>query len=104
MTRRQSYIAATLLAEEKRRAFLNSLNATKARVQPGRLAQDAKGVIVRKIHGAVTGAIDTAKQRPWATGAASAALIAYLARRPIGSFLRRVYVRARTGQWETQDG
>jgi hypothetical protein len=100
MSAADRYRAAIVDAQEKKARFLDSAAAAKARVSPARLKQDVKTAIGNKASNAVAGV----RQRPWAFGAAGAALVLYMARRPIGSLLRKLYVRARTGQWETQDG
>lgn len=104
MNKRETYRAASRHAQEQRQRFLDSLSVTKERITPARLTQDVKDGIANKAGGIVTGAVTKVRENPWASGAAAAALIGYLARRPIGSLLHRLYVRARTGQWETDDG
>lgn len=104
MSRRQSYLAAIAQAEYRRTRLRQSLAATKERARPGRLMDDAKGAIAHKAHDIATGVMAKAQERPWAAAAAGTALVAYLARRPIGSFLRRLFVRDKTGQRETDNG
>ena len=104
MSARDDYRSATARAAEQRRLFMVSASATKSRIMPGRLAQDMRSAIKTKVGNAAANATDHVRDRPLAFGAAGAALVLYLARRPIGSLLRRLYVRMRTGQWETDDG
>ncbi|MET0370990.1 MAG: hypothetical protein ABW039_06395 [Sphingobium sp.] len=104
MKRGDAYRAAVEEARIRRGLFLDSLSQTRARIAPGRLGDDLKGAIVQKVQDAGTGVVNAVRDRPWATAAGATAFVAYLARRPIGSLLHRLYVRARTGEWENDNG
>ncbi|HKT76830.1 MAG TPA: hypothetical protein VJQ78_08850 [Sphingobium sp.] len=95
MTEQQRYRQAAADAERKKAAFLSSAAAAKARIAPARLKEDVKQ---RAADGWASGKAQVAAQvqeRPVAFGAAGAALLLYLFRRPLSALFRRAYVRIR---------
>lgn len=94
MTARAEYLAACARAEQKKAQARQSLGEAKARVAPGRLVQDAKDAAIGKVKHAGEQVKAGACAHPYATGTAAAVFVAYLARRPLTKFIKRMYVRA----------
>ncbi len=87
------YRAATAEAERRKAAFLSRISATKARLSPARIKQDAKDKLGTKLHGVRDHAAATATEHPVALGAAAGAFVLYLFRRPLSALFQRTYVR-----------
>ncbi|MET0249168.1 MAG: hypothetical protein ABW164_05515 [Sphingobium sp.] len=104
MTARGEYLAACARAEEKKAQARRSLDRAKARVRPGRLVNDAKDAAVGKAKHAGEQVKTSAAAHPYAFGAAAAAFIAYLARRPLTQLIKRTYARASDSIKETYHG
>ncbi len=92
MSVKDSYRAACERADARRARLLDSLRATTARISPDRLRSDVRAKVVN-------GALDTAhtlrtavRERPVAASAAGIALVAWLARRPLWTLFRRLFV------------
>ena len=95
MTQQQRYAQAAAEAERRKTAFLSSAAEAKARIAPARLKQDIKQ---KASEGLANGSAQLAakvQERPIAFGAAGAALLLYLFRRPLSVLFRRAYVRIR---------
>ena len=104
MSSEQAYRAATERAEARRAALLDSLAATRARVTPAKLGADAKNRLTQGMAAFGTKASETVRERPVVTATTAAAVVAYLARRPIAALFRRLYVRVRDRNSENHDG
>ncbi|EQB30704.1 hypothetical protein [Sphingobium ummariense] len=99
MSGEADYKAATARAREARAHFLTSAQAARDRITPARLKQDAQAQAAD-----VVGRMAAkARQRPIAIGTAAAALLAYLARRPLAALFGRLYVRLRNRKPESDD-
>jgi len=104
MSARGEYLAACARASQKKAQAQQSLGETKARIAPSRLVQDAKGATIGKVKEAGEHVKAGACAHPYATGAAVAAFLAYLARRPLTTLTKRMYVRASDSIKETYHG
>ncbi|WP_176591250.1 hypothetical protein [Sphingobium sp. EM0848] len=93
MSREEAYRAARAKAEERKATFLTAVQATKTRVTPERLKQDARDKITGTVLDGAAYAAAKVQQRPAATAAAVGAFALYAMRRPIGALFRRLYVR-----------
>lgn len=103
MNRKIAYRAACARTRDARERLLTSVQAARNRVAPARLRQDAAaGVVGAAMDGAAYAAAK-ARQRPIATGGAIAALLLYLARRPLAALFGRLYVRIRPPQTEVSE-
>ncbi|MGE4323252.1 MAG: hypothetical protein AB7E60_09515 [Sphingobium sp.] len=103
MNRKAAYRLAVTEAEEAKARFLATLGEAKQRMAPARLKSDAKQKAAELVLDTGRKAAAGIKQRPIASGAAAGALIICLARRPIGTLFRRLYVRFKTRNSETND-
>lgn len=93
MNATEQYRQAKANAELKKAQFLCSASAAKARIAPAQLKKDVKQKAVdsfSKGRGYVTAKV---QERPVAAGAAAAALLIYMFRRPLSALFRRTYVR-----------
>lgn len=107
MSREAEFRAATARADAARAQLLHSLDRAKARVSPAALKLDAKDKVKSAASQAVAGAKAKAKERPFAVGAAGAAFLLYLGRRPLAALFRRLHVRLHDDHAqgsETDDG
>lgn len=104
MTARAEYLAACTRAEAKKAQARQSLGNAKARVAPRRLVQDAKDAAIGRAKSAGDQVKAGACAHPYATSAAAAAFVAYLARRPLTTLIKRMYVRASDSIKETYHG
>lgn len=95
MTTQERYAEAVVEAERRKVALKSSAAAAKSRIAPARLKQDIK---LRAVDGLKNGSAQLAanvSERPIAYGAAGAALLFYLFRRPVSALFKRAYVRIR---------
>lgn len=90
-----AYREAAARAEERKAAFLSSAQVAKARVAPARLKEDVKGKARDTLSRGTASAKAKVQERPIAAAAAAGALALYVLRRPLGTLLHRLYVRAR---------
>lgn len=107
MSREDAYRAALAQSEQKKVAFLSSARAAKARMSPARLKHDARTKATGAMLDGTAYVAAKVQQRPVATTAAAGALLLYFLRRPLGTFLGRMYVRIRNrkpNNSETDDG
>ncbi|WP_340264143.1 hypothetical protein [Sphingobium mellinum] len=95
MTQQESYAQAVVDAERKKAAFRSSVAAAKARIAPARLKQDIKQKATAGLKNGGAQLAASVNERPIAYGAAGAALLLYLFRRPVSALFRRAYVRIR---------
>lgn len=86
------YREAVARAEAAKHSLMSSAQAAKARITPARLKQDATTKVVEAAMDGMAYAAATARQRPAMTGAAGAAILLFLARRPLAALFRRLYV------------
>ena len=103
----ERYRQAEVRAEEKKAQFLSSAYAAKARVAPARLKQDIKDKVVDGYSNGRAYLTKKAHEQPAAVGAAAAALMIYLFRRPLSALFKRTYVRITNrnpDKAETNDG
>ena len=89
----ERYRQAEARAEQKKAQFLSSASAAKARISPARLKQDIKQKAVDSFSNGRDYVSAKVQERPVAAGAAAAALMIYLFRRPLSALFRRTYVR-----------
>lgn len=104
MTRPTHYQEATARAQERKAVLLSSLSEAKTRLAPGRLLDDVRGRMIGSITAIPSQAVEKARQRPIAVGAAAGALLIYLLRRPLWTLFGRLYVRVRNRNRETDNG
>ena len=104
MTPQESaYRAAIAHADAQRARLKESAQAAKARVAPARLKQDAKDKVSATALDGVAYVGAKVQQRPIAVAAAAGGLGLFLARRPIGALLCRLYVRFRDRDIDPQN-
>lgn len=106
MNREARYRDATVEANQKRAAFLSSMQAARQRLTPARLKQDVKDKVTGAMLDATAHAAAKVQQRPIASAAAAGAFLLFLARRPLGALFGRIYVglKNRRENSETEDG
>lgn len=93
MTQQERYAEAIADVERKKAAFRSSAAAAKARIAPVRLKQDIKQKAADSLKNGGAQLAANVSERPIAYGAAGAALLVYLFRRPVSALFRRAYVR-----------
>ncbi|MDX3899440.1 MAG: hypothetical protein QHC40_02840 [Sphingobium sp.] len=92
MSEDMAYRAACERARARRAALTDSAHAAAARIAPARLREDLREKVVQGAHNTVHKLQAGARKRPVAAGAAGIALIAWFARRPLWTLLRRLFV------------
>lgn len=98
MSDNSSYQAACARALAARAQLRSSFCATKARVTPARLKAGVRSKAVQSVVDTGHSIQAAVQKRPVAASAAGIALIAYLARRPLGTLFHRLFVRLRDGR------
>lgn len=88
----ERYRQAEARADERRAQFLASASAAKARIAPAQLKQDAKQKAADSLANGRDYITAKVQERPIAAGAAAAALVIYLFRRPLSALFKRTYV------------
>ncbi len=94
MSEDTAYRAACERARARRAALTDSAHAVQARIAPARLRADLREKVVQGAHNTVHALQAGARKRPIAAGAAGIALIAWFARRPLWTLLRRPFVES----------
>ena len=101
------YQEAVARAEAAKQSLMSSAQTAKARITPARLKQDATAKVVDVAMDGMAYAAATARQRPAMAGAAGAALLLFLARRPLAALFDRLGVQnddTNPDHSETDDG
>lgn len=104
MTRLEAYRAACARAIVARTRLNDSAAVARARLTPARLKQDARDYAVQTMTDAGHRAARWVRAHPIAVGAATAAFIVYLARRPLAALFGRLHVRWKTRNSENDHG
>lgn len=86
------YREAVARAEAAKQSLISSAQAARARITPARLKQDATTKVVDAAMDGMAYAAATARQRPAMVGAAGAAILLFLVRRPLAALFGRLYV------------
>ncbi|RJG56656.1 hypothetical protein D0Z70_04715 [Sphingobium terrigena] len=101
------YQEAVARAEAAKQSLISSAQTAKARITPARLKQDATAKVVDVAMDGMAYAAATARQRPAMVGAAGAAILLFLARRPLAALFGRLGVQndeTNPDHSETDDG
>jgi hypothetical protein len=93
MNATERYRQAEAQAEQKKAQFLSSASTAKERIAPARLKEDLKQKAADSLSNGRVYVTEKVQERPVAAGAAAAALVLYLFRRPLSALFRRTYVQ-----------
>lgn len=93
MNATERYLQAKASAEQKKAQFLSSASRARTRIAPARLKQDVKQKAADGLSNGCDYVSAKVRERPVAAGAAAAALMIYIFRRPLSALFKRTYVR-----------